>query len=526
MKASNHLTLHMYSGRFLAILLGTLVVASVCSTSKLHGQMPSSAPSDQLNYNKEVEFRGVWVSTVLNLDWPSKPGLSSDIQKRELEALFDSLSQSGFNAVLLQVRPEADAFYASDIEPWSHYLSGRQGDAPQPYYDPLHFAIELARDRGMELHAWLNPFRTARSVDLNRLSEDHVVKQQPDWILNFRNGETSYSMLNPGIKEVRDYVATLVADIVRRYRVDGIHFDDYFYPYSPAISTEDTFHFKRDSRGIESIEDWRRDNINRVVEQVRDSIYAIDPVVKYGVSPFAIRLNADAGTNGSEGYHMIYADPVHWLENGTIDYIAPQIYWERSHPIAPYKPIMQFWAKTAHQTGRHIYVGMAPYRLNAPYNWTVNEIGEMLKLNRLNAVEVQGNIFFRAKHITQNVKGLADSLAIGWNRTIAKIPVMDWKPIDQQPPVDDLKAERVEPNHILLEWSSPASSRVAYIYRYPGDMSVDDILSTRNSTYLIGATGGTRWIDRTALRDESYLYSVTVSGRNSVESMPRVFYLD
>lgn len=516
----------MFINRLPAIFIAILVLVSACSSTKLNGQVANYQTKPKNDVQKDYELRGVWVSTVLNLDWPSKPGLNSDQQKQEMVVLFDSLSKSGFNAIFFQVRPESDAFYASDFEPWSHYLSGKQGDAPKPYYDPLKYAIELARERGMELHAWLNPFRTARAIDFYKLSEDHIVNEQPEWILTFRNGETSYSMLNPGIKEVRDYVATIVSDIVRRYDIDGIHFDDYFYPYSPAISTEDRVHFLNEPRGIESVEDWRRDNINLVVEQVRDSIYAIDPFVKYGISPFAIRLNSDAGTKGSEGYHMIYADPVKWLEEGTIDYIAPQIYWERAHPVAPYVPVMEFWAKTAHQHNRHIYVGMAPYRLNAPHNWPVTEIGEMLKLNRENEHVIQGNILFRAQNITRNVKGLADSLSVSWNSNIAKIPVMDWKPVDHPDPVDDLVVMRSDTNSVRLEWISSASSRVAYIYRYPGYMSIDEIATTGNSTFLIGSTGNTHWTDTTAKQGESYLYAVTVVGRNSGESVPRVFYLE
>jgi len=516
----------MNFNRITALLFVILTFVSACSSTKLNGQVSMSETLSKSDQQKDYELRGAWVSTVLNLDWPSKPGLTADEQKRELIVLFDSLSESGFNAVFFQVRPESDAFYASDIEPWSHYLSGKQGEAPKPYYDPLNFAIELARERGMELHAWLNPFRTARAVDFYKLSVDHIVNERPEWILTFKNGETSYSMLNPGIREVRDYVAEVVADIVRRYNVDGIHFDDYFYPYSPAISTEDRIHFTNDARGINSIEDWRRDNINLVVEQVRDTIYAIDPFVKYGISPFAIRLNSDAGTNGSEGFHMIYADPVQWLEKGTIDYIAPQIYWERAHPLAPYQPVMEFWARSAHENGRHIYVGMAPYRLNAPHNWPIIEIGEMLMLNRKNEHLIHGNIFFRAQNITRNMKGLADSLSFNWNSNIAKIPVMNWKPVDIQNPVDDLSVVRLDDGNVQIEWLSPASSRVAYIYRYPGDMSIDQIVSFGNAAFLVGATGNTQWTDSTANSNESYLYAVTVVGRNSEESIPRVFYLE
>lgn len=490
------------------------------------GQTVNSVSKEESSQNVMAELRGVWISTVLNLDWPSKPGLSSELQREELRSLFDSLAIAGINAVFFQVRPEADAMYASEIEPWSHYLSGEQGVAPSPYYDPLRFAIELARERGMELHAWLNPFRTARAIGFYPLSDDHIVKKRPDWILTFRNSSNSYSMLNPGIKEVRDYVATLVADIVRRYDVDGIHFDDYFYPYSPAVTNEDRAHFLNDSRGIATIEDWRRDNINLVVEQVRDSILTIDPFVKYGISPFAIRLNSDAGTRGSEGFHMIYADPLQWLEKGTIDYIAPQIYWEQKHPVAPYKPVLEFWARVADENNRHIYVGMAPYRLHAPHNWGIQEIGDMLRLNRTNPHKVHGNIQFRAQNITSNVKGLADSLATSWNARISSIPIMSWKPIDNQNPVDDLTVNRNQDGSVSLEWISMASARVAYIYRYPGNMAIDEIVKAGNRSFLIGMTGKTQWIDSGVEEGESFLYAVTVAGRNSGESLPRLIYLE
>jgi len=517
---THNLTQHK---RFLSVVL--LIAITSCSSTHLTSQ-PVSQSAELLSTEMNSEMRGVWVSTVLNLDWPSKPGLSSKELTSELESLFDSLKRSGFNAIFFQIRPESDALYRSSYEPWSFYLTGNQGFSPELEFDPLQTAIYLAHSRGMELHAWLNPFRTAREMGAYTLSDSHIVKRRPEWILSFKNRSTSYSMLNPGIPDVRSYIATVVGDIVRKYDVDGIHFDDYFYPYSPAITNEDQTHFRMDSRNFESIQDWRRDNIDRMIEQVRDTIQAIDPLVKYGVSPFAIRLNSDAGTNGSEGYHMIYADPLQWLKQGTIDYVAPQIYWEQLHPVAPYKPVMEFWSQVANEYNRHIYIGLAPYRLAPPHNWPVTEIGDMLELNRNAKHLVHGSIFFRAQHITQNLKGLRDRLSSDWFSTISRVPVMNWKPIDTPYPIEELEFTRASPTKVTLTWKNPGNARKIYIYRYPGKMAIDDIMKKGIDSYLIALTGTDSWVDTKLKSDESYLYAVTVAGRNSEESIPRLIYIE
>ncbi|HAC16395.1 MAG TPA: glycoside hydrolase, partial [Bacteroidetes bacterium] len=280
----------------LLIFSAILIFLSSCKSTEVNSKSITVTPSKFSDELKSVttpkfEMRGVWISTVVNLDWPSEPDLTVEKQRNELVFLFDQLYQNGFNAVFFQIRTESDALYNSPYEPWSYFLTKKQGKAPEPFYDPLEFAIDLAHERGMELHAWLNPFRTSHDLGAYPHAESHVIKRHPEWIMTFKGGRT-YSMLNPGIKDVRDYVATIVADIVRRYDVDGIHFDDYFYPYTPPIGTEDRTHFQADGRGISDIKDWRRDNINLVISQVRDSINAIDPLVKYGISPFGIRLNS------------------------------------------------------------------------------------------------------------------------------------------------------------------------------------------------------------------------------------------
>jgi uncharacterized lipoprotein YddW (UPF0748 family) len=516
---------------YLKLLIFSVVhiFLSSCKSTELNSksiQITSSENPLQVNNtaSPKYEMRGVWVSTVVNLDWPSKPDLSVEKQRNELVFLFDQLYQNGFNAVFFQIRTEADALYDSPFEPWSYFLTNEQGKAPDPFYDPLEFAIELAHERGMELHAWLNPFRTSHDLGVYPIAESHVINRHPEWVMTFK-GSRTYSMLNPGIKDVRDYVATLVADIVRRYNVDGIHFDDYFYPYTPAIDNEDRPHFQADGRGISDIKNWRRDNINMMISQVSDSINSIDPLVKYGVSPFGIRLNSDAGTNGSEGYHLIYADPLNWLENQTIDYIAPQIYWEQKHPLAPYQPLMEYWASVANQNERHVYIGLAPYRLNEPHNWPVQEIKDMIRLNRTNENAIHGGIFFRALHVIGENKGLSDSLRSNWFRSRSMIPTMTWKDMVVPGVVSELKADRNHYDSVDLKWVMPKNGRRVNIYRYPISMSIDEIMASDDNSFLIGMSGRNKFTDEFALKDVSYLFKLTVSSRNGIEGQPRIIYI-
>jgi uncharacterized lipoprotein YddW (UPF0748 family) len=513
----------------LLLKLNLLVLLFLISVTLITNRFSDSAilQKNENNLNTSInkdspkfEMRGAWLTTVVNLDWPSSRTLDVETQKKELIKHFDDLYSHGFNAVFFQIRSEADAMYPSPYEPWSYYLTNEQGKVPEPFYDPLEFAIELAHERGMELHAWLNPFRTSRDLGGYQTHDSHVVRSKPEWILNFR-GSTSYSMLNPGIPEVRDYVALVVADIVRRYNVDGIHFDDYFYPYSPPINTEDAVHFKSDGRGFANIGDWRRDNIHTFIRQIRDSIYTIDPLVKFGISPFGIRLNTDAGTNGSEGYHLIYADAKSWLVEGIIDYIAPQLYWETTHRLAPYQPLMEYWAREAAENARHIYVGLAPYRLGPPFNWGVSEIGTMLQLNRGNSNPVQGSIFFRTLSVTNNPKGLSDSLKVTWFRNRALVPTMDWKPVTTVFPVGNLSATRPSNAMISLTWNLSESAIRYVVYRFDVQDDTDNLPELIHSSNILGVTGFGDFRDTQISPETKYLYAVTAVGRNGEESEPR-----
>ena len=302
------------------------------------------------------EFRGAWLATVANLDWPSEPGLSVAQQKAELTALLDHAAQLKLNAVILQVRPMADAVYASPLEPWSEFLTGRMGKAPQPFYDPLAFAVTEAHRRGLELHAWFNPFRVslppaqARSpAALNHLSRTH-----PELVRRYGN----LLWLDPGEPAAREHVLSVILDVVRRYDVDGITFDDYFYPYPEKDVDGRNVDFPDDASWRKfgaasgmSRDDWRRANVNQFIQNVDHSIHALKPWVKFGISPFGIwRPGWPKQIQGLDTYAKLYADSRLWLANGWLDYISPQLYWPVDQREQSYPVLLQWWSEAKHQT--------------------------------------------------------------------------------------------------------------------------------------------------------------------------------
>ncbi len=326
--------------------------------------------------NPKREFRGAWIATVKNIDWPSSNNQSSGEQIRELVNILDKLSEAGINAVFFQIRTECDALYNSKLEPWSYWLTGEQGKSPQPYFDPLEFVIYESHRRGMEIHAWFNPFRAIRSISEYETSPTHISKLSPEWILNFDD----YAMLNPGLPGVRAHILNVVNDVIENYDIDGIHLDDYFYPYTPKITNEDSLTFLAHSGGITGIDDWRRNNINMLMGEIYNLIQEKKPFVKFGISPFGIVENKYAGTNGFNSFSSIYCDPLNWIENDIIDYITPQIYWEIGHERADYAKLLPWWASVSR---RHLYIGMYSSKMAHPdYEGSENEIGNQIRLNR------------------------------------------------------------------------------------------------------------------------------------------------
>ncbi len=371
--------------------------------------------------NNKREFRGVWVASVVNLDWPTSNNLSVEEQKESLRNLFDKIAATNINAVVFQIRSECDAMYASNIEPWSYWLTGKQGRAPEPFYDPLEFAVEEAHKRGLELHAWFNPYRAVRQVGSYIQAANHVSVLHPEWII--RKGDLK--ILNPGLPQVREYVTSVIMDVVRRYDIDGVHFDDYFYPYPPneITNADDQATFNQYPRGFTNIEDWRRDNVNELIRMVQDSINSVKPHIKFGISPFGIwKSGVPQGISGLDAYSTIYADAVSWLNEQIIDYLAPQLYW----PFGggqDYGKLLPWWASQTN--GRHLYSGQALYRAS---DWSPGEIPRQIRLNRSTG-NCYGNILFRAQNLYANPNGVTDSLTDNYYRFKALPPVMNWKDV-------------------------------------------------------------------------------------------------
>lgn len=356
-------------------------------------------------------LRGVWVSTVSNLDWPSKSSYGKvEAQKAEYVQLLDEVQAMGMNAVFVQVRPSADAIYPSSLVPWTSYLTGTAGK--DPGYDPLQFLIEETHRRGMEFHAWFNPFRASTGGDASKLPANHVANQHPEWIVKF-DGKL---YINPGIPEARDHVIRAIMEVVNGYEIDGVHLDDYFYPTgeSAAKPFADDAAFKAyNANKIANKGDWRRDNINQFVQKLGQGVAQAKPNVSFGISPYGVWRNKSNDLTGSDtkasvtAYDSTYADVRTWIKNEWIDYVAPQIYWSLSRKEVRYDLLVDWWAGEVRGTNVKLYIGHAPYKLGTPeIGWSsAQEIIDQLEYNR-QVPEIGGSIFFSAKDLRKNPLGL------------------------------------------------------------------------------------------------------------------------
>jgi len=373
------------------------------------------------------EFRGVWVATVANIDWPSKKGLSADQQKRELVAMFDKFTELHFNAVILQVRPMCDALYQSDLEPWSEFLTGEQGKSPG--YDPLQFAVEAAHKRGLELHAWFNPYRAWNPSATGRPAANHLVRTRPDLAKPYGK----HYWLNPTHPDVQQHSLAVVLDVVRRYDVDGVHMDDYFYPYPERTEAgaeipfpdDDTWEAYQDVGGKLSRDDWRRMAVNEFVRRQYVEVKKLKPWVKVGVSPFGIwRPGHPPGIAGFDPYAKLYADAKLWLNKGWVDYLSPQLYWPIGQERQSFPKLLAWWAEQ-NTKGRHLWPGLATYRAAAgAKGWSAGEIAEQIRLTR-EAGRAPGAIHFSAKPILENRGGIADELKKLYAEP-ARVPDSPW----------------------------------------------------------------------------------------------------
>ena len=475
------------------------------------------------------EARAAWLATVTNLDWPSSRTLSIANQKLELTKLLDSLKLYNVNSVILQIRAECDAFYNSSIEPWSYWLTNSQGTPPSPLYDPLQFAIEEAHKRGMELHAWFNPYRADRSIGSYPKHPTHVTNAHPDWILTFT--KVNLKTLNPGLQAVRDHITRVIFDVISRYDIDGVHFDDYFYPYPDngagftGITNEDSLTFVQNPRGFTDIKPWRRDNVNLLIMQVNDTIQSIKPWVKFGISPFGIWKNGvPTGIIGLDAYSTIYCDAMAWLKAKSIDYLTPQLYWKFGGG-QDYARLQPWWADSVAKYGLHYYPGHALYRVNPSDpsgNWNAEEIPNQIRFDRANS-KVQGGVFFRTKSFTANYKGVTDTLKNDLYRYKALLPIMNWKDVVAPNAPQYLRYETISGNQIKLLWDLPQTATdgdsayryVVYRFNSPNILPSD----LNNSANIINIEGSRQSIPPTPPNPTgTYYYVVTALDRNWNES--------
>ncbi|GAA3307796.1 glycoside hydrolase family 10 protein [Streptomyces cinereospinus] len=354
------------------------------------------------------EMRGVWLATVTNRDWPSRPGLSADQQRAELLAHLDTAARRGLNTVILQVRPTADALWPSPYEPWSQYLTGTQGR--DPGWDPLGTAVAEAHARGLALHAWFNPLRVAVHADPGRLAASHPARRHPEWVVPY-GGKLHY---DPGLPEVRAFVQDAMMDAVARYPVDAVHFDDYFYPYPVAGQTfDDDASYDAHGGAFPSRAAWRRDNIDRLVRDTAARIERIRPGTRFGISPFGVWRNASTDPLGSDtralqSYDDVYADTRKWVRENWIDYICPQLYWHIGNSAADYAELVPWWAEVARGTGTQLYVGEALYKAGDPAQpapWQdPAELSRHLTYAR-DHPQVRGHVYFAAREMAADPHG-------------------------------------------------------------------------------------------------------------------------
>jgi len=439
------------------------VLLAGCATAPPVSDVPPPAPR---------EFRAAWVASVANIDWPSRPGLPVAAQKAEIVRIVETAQRIGLNALIVQVRPAADALYPSALEPWSEYLTGTQGVAPDPPYDPLAFWIAEAHRRGIELHAWFNPYRARHSTAKGPNAPSHIANTAPQLVKAY--GDSLW--MDPGEPDAAKRTLDVIADVVRRYDIDGVHIDDYFYPYPVEIPGGGELPFPDDASwarfalsGVATTrEDWRRANVNRLVERMNATVHREKPWVRFGVSPFGIGKPAlrPAGIVGFSQYDKLYADVELWLARGWLDYSAPQLYWAIDSVGQPLGVLLDYWIG-ANTAGRHLWPGFFTSRINAtPESWSADEIANQVALVR--ARRAEGHIHFSMAALLENRKGVADRLAAAY-ATPALVPATPW--LDGTRPAAPVASVRTtpgDPGTILLEDASGSKGWLLAIWARHG----------------------------------------------------------
>lgn len=462
------------------------------------------------------EFRGAWIQAVNG----QFRGIPTEKLKQTLIDQLNSLQGAGINAIIFQVRPEADALYASQLEPWSRFLTGVQGQAPSPYWDPMQFMIDECHKRGMEFHAWINPYRVKTSLK-SELSPNHLYNIHPEWFVTYNN----QLFFDPALPESRRHICMVVADIVSRYDVDAIHMDDYFYPYpAKGMDFPDDASFARYGGGFTNRADWRRSNVNILIQKIHETIRGLKPWVKFGISPFGIYRNEKndplgSKTNGLQNYDDLYADVLLWARNGWVDYNIPQIYWQIGHPAADYETLVKWWAKNTEN--RPLFIGQSVMNTiqNAdPKNPSMNQLPRKMALERAYQT-IGGSCQWLASAVVENAGKYRDALVQEYHKYPALVPVFDF--MDDKAPGKVRKVKKVwTEDGYMLFWTPPKAKdemdrAVQYVvYRF-GDkekVNIDDashiVAVTRNNFYKLPYKDG----------KNKYRYVVTALDRLHNES--------
>ncbi len=411
------------------------------------------------------EFRAAWVATVANINWPSKPGLSTAEQQKEAIVLLDHLKEHNFNAVIFQIRPQADALYHSDIEPWSYYLTGQQGKAPEPFYDPLTFWTKEAHDRGIEMHVWLNPYRAHHSTK-GEIDENHIIKTNPELVLKLKDGQY---WMDPAQKGTQERSLAVVMDLVKRYDIDGVHFDDYFYPYDSynagADFPDDVSWKKYQAEGGQLARgDWRRESVNAFIKTVYREIKAEKPHVKFGLSPFGIwRPGFPEFTTGYDQYDKLYADAKLWLNEGWIDYYTPQLYW-KINQIPQSFPVLLGWWESENTKNRHLWPGMNVGLGGDDKN--SEEVINQIMITRGMLPNSKGGVHWSIGPLLKH-PSLSKALIEGPYKTPALVPASPW--LDAEDPRAPVVASHTVSNKLNVSWQHDDPQNVfrwVVYYRY------------------------------------------------------------
>lgn len=459
------------------------------------------------------QLRGMWIATVANIDWPSKPGLSPARQKAEYRRLLDTARALNLNAVFVQIRPTGDAFYPSPYEPWSQWLSGAQGK--NPGYDALKFLVDEAHARDLEFHAWFNPYRVSRQHDLNKLAPTSPARRNPGWVVRYGDG----LWYDPGLPQVRDLAARIVMDVVGKYDIDAVHFDDYFYPYPEHGAFRDARTYRKYGRGMGRAA-WRRQNVDTFIEDMAREIHQAKPWVQFGVSPFGVWRNKTSDPNGSatsalQSYDDVYADTRKWIKRGWLDYVTPQLYWPIGDPRADYATLAAWWARQVAGTPVRLTIGQAAYRVGEDAAWRrPGELSRHLALNQRYPA-VRGDVFFSAKNMVADKAGFATRLRRDRYDHPAIIPAVQGRGGVAPAPPTGLTTGQ-DDGSVRLRWRGSKATSYA-VYRFDGRRAS---CASVDPARLLTTVRGTEIVDPTAKPGSTYTYAITALDRLHHESAP------